>query len=70
MRQELGVDGVFVGSGIFKSNEPVKMAQAIVDATAHFKEPGKIAKASENLGEAMKGLEIATLETKMASRGI
>lgn len=67
---QLGVDGVFVGSGIFKSNEPVKMAHAIVDATAHFKDPGKIAKASENLGEAMKGLEIATLETKMASRGI
>lgn len=67
---QLGVDGVFVGSGIFKSNEPVKMAQAIVDATAHFKEAEKIAKASENLGEAMKGLEIASLETKMASRGI
>ena len=67
---QLGVDGVFVGSGIFKSNDPVKMAKAIVDATAHFNDPGKIAKASENLGEAMKGLEISTLETKMAARGI
>ncbi|MBI5452090.1 pyridoxal 5'-phosphate synthase lyase subunit PdxS, partial [Candidatus Gottesmanbacteria bacterium] len=67
---QLGVDGVFVGSGIFKSNDPQKRAKAIVDATAHFNEPGKIAKASENLGEAMKGQEISTLETKMAVRGI
>lgn len=67
---QLGVDGVFVGSGIFKSSDPAKRARAIVDATAHYNEPGKIAKASENLGEAMRGEEIATLETKMASRGI
>ncbi len=67
---QLGVDGVFVGSGIFKSTNPEKRAKAIVDATAHFTEPEKIAKASENLGEAMKGQEIATLETKMAARGI
>ena len=67
---QLGVDGVFVGSGIFKSKDPIKMAKAIVDATAHFNDPNKIAKASENLGEAMKGLEISTLETKMAARGI
>ena len=67
---QLGVDGVFVGSGIFKSNQPQKMARAIVDAVAHFKDAEKIAKASENLGEAMKSLEMATLETKLASRGI
>ena len=67
---QLGVDGVFVGSGIFKSNDPAKRAKAIVDATAHFNDPVKIAKASENLGDAMKGQEIATLETKMAARGI
>ncbi len=67
---QLGVDGVFVGSGIFKSDDPIKRAKAIVDATAHFNDPNKIAKASENLGEAMKGLEISTLETKMAARGI
>jgi len=67
---QLGVDGVFVGSGIFKSNDPAKRAKAIVDATAHFNDPGRIAKASENLGEAMKGQEISTLETKMAARGI
>jgi len=67
---QLGVDGVFVGSGIFKSSDQEKMAKAIVDAVAHFNEPDKIAKASENLGEAMKGLDIPSLETKMASRGI
>ena len=67
---QLGVDGVFVGSGIFKSSNPEKMAKAIVDSVAHFNEPDKIAKASENLGEAMMGEEISTLETKMAIRGI
>lgn len=67
---QLGVDGVFVGSGIFKSANPQKTAKAIVDAVAHFNDPKKIAKASENLGEAMKGQEISTLETKLAARGI
>ena len=67
---QLGVDGVFVGSGIFKSTDPEKMAKAMVDATAHFNDPVKIAKASENLGEAMKGQEISSLETKMAARGV
>lgn len=65
---QLGVDGVFVGSGIFKSSDPEKRAKAIVDATAHFNDPEKIAKASEDLGEAMRGQEISTLETKMAER--
>lgn len=67
---QLGVDGVFVGSGIFKSSDPAKRARAIVDAVAHFNDPKKIAKASENLGEAMEGQEISTLKTKMATRGI
>ena len=67
---QLGVDGVFVGSGIFKSSDPGKRAKAIVDATAHFDDPERVAKASENLGEAMKGQEIATLETRMAVRGV
>lgn len=67
---QLGVDGVFVGSGIYKSSNPVKRARAIVDAVAHFNDPEKIAKASENLGEAMPGEEISKLETKLASRGI
>lgn len=67
---QLGVDGVFVGSGIFKSGDPVKRARAIVDAVAHFDEPDKIAKVSENLGEAMSGQEISKLETRLASRGV
>ncbi len=67
---QLGVDGIFVGSGIFKSTDPAKRAKAIVDAVAHFTDAQKIAKASENLGEAMRGQEIDKLETKLASRGI
>lgn len=67
---QLGVDGVFVGSGIFKSADPARRAKAIVDATAHFKDAARIAKASEGLGEAMKGLEISSLETKLADRGV
>lgn len=67
---QLGVDGVFVGSGIFKSSNPKKRAQGIVDAVAHFDDPKKIALASEDMGEAMKGEEISTLKTRMASRGI
>jgi pyridoxal 5'-phosphate synthase pdxS subunit len=67
---QLGVDGVFVGSGIFKSSDPEKRAKAIVDAVAHFNDATRIAKASEGLGEPMKGLEISSLETKMAERGV
>lgn len=70
MCMQLGVDGVFVGSGIFKSSNQEKTAKAIVDSVAHFNDPKKIAKASENLGEAMKGQEISFLETKMAARGV
>jgi pyridoxal 5'-phosphate synthase pdxS subunit len=69
---QLGVDGVFVGSGIFKSSDPVKRAKAIVDATAHFNDPARVAKASEGLGDAMKGLEVASMpdEQRMAKRGV
>lgn len=67
---QLGVDGVFVGSGIFKSSNPAKMAKAIVDAVAHFNEPLKIAEASKDLGQAMFGQEISTLATKLSQRGI
>jgi len=67
---QLGVDGVFVGSGIFKSGDPKRRAKAIVDAVAHFNDAEKIAEASENLGEAMSGQEISKLDTKMAARGI
>lgn len=66
---QLGVDGVFVGSGIFKSTNPEKRARAIVDAVANFDDPKTIAKASEGLGEAMFGIEMGKLETKMAERG-
>lgn len=65
---QLGAEGVFIGSGIFKSSNPEKTARAIIDATAHYNEPDKIAKASENLGSPMPGLEISTLETKMSQR--
>lgn len=67
---QLGVDGIFVGSGIFKSSDPEKTAKAIVDGVAHFNEPDKIAKISENLGDPMRGEEISALETRLATRGI
>jgi pyridoxal 5'-phosphate synthase pdxS subunit len=58
---QLGNDGVFVGSGIFKSKNPEKRAKAIVEAVAHYDEPDKIAEVSKNLGEAMLGIEISTI---------
>src|SRR4030095_9329747 len=67
---QLGVDGVFVGSGIFKSADPAKRARAVVDSVAHYKDAKFIAKASEGLGEPMPGLEIGSLVTKMAERGV
>lgn len=66
---QLGVDGVFVGSGIFKSSDPAKRAKAVVEATAHFQDAARIAKVSEGLGEAMPGQEIDQLAVKMAQRG-
>ncbi len=66
---QLGCDGVFVGSGIFKSKNPAKMARAIVLATMNFRDAKILAQVSEGLGEAMKGLEISTLTTKLAGRG-
>ncbi len=67
---QLGVDGVFVGSGIFKSSDPEIRARAIVDSVAHFQDAKKVARASEGLGQAMKGQEIDSLETRLASRGV
>ncbi|MCX6663116.1 MAG: pyridoxal 5'-phosphate synthase lyase subunit PdxS [Euryarchaeota archaeon] len=58
---QLGSDGVFVGSGIFKSKNPEKRAKAIVEAVAHYDEPDKIAEVSKNLGDAMLGIEISTI---------
>ena len=66
---QLGVEGVFVGSGIFKSSNPLKRAKAIVKATHHFDKPETVAKVSKNLGEAMKGTEISNLKEKFAARG-
>jgi pyridoxal 5'-phosphate synthase pdxS subunit len=66
---QLGAEAVFVGSGIFKSDNPPARAKAIVEATTHFQDPEILAKISRGLGDAMKGLEIEGLETKLADRG-
>jgi len=68
---QLGCDGVFVGSGIFKSSNPELMARAIVESVAHFNDAKKIAEVSEGLGEAMKGLEISEIpeEQRLSERG-
>ena len=66
---QLGAEAVFVGSGIFKSEDPPRFARAIVEATAHFEDPEILVKVSRGLGDAMKGAEIATLETRLAERG-
>lgn len=69
LMMQLGCDGIFVGSGIFKSENPEKRAAAIVKATAHYNEPDIILQASKGLGEAMQGLEIDKLEDQYAKRG-
>lgn len=61
LMMQLGADGVFVGSGIFKSEQPAKRARSIVEATTHFQDPKVLAKVSEGLGEAMSGLDISEL---------
>jgi len=66
---QLGAEAVFVGSGIFKSEDPAVRAKAIVEATAHFRDPHIVAKVSRGLGQPMKGQEIAELEVKLAERG-
>jgi pyridoxal 5'-phosphate synthase pdxS subunit len=68
LMMQLGSDGVFVGSGIFESSEPAKTAAAVVQAVTFYDDPKKLAEISEGLGEPMKGLEINTLEVKMAGR--
>ncbi len=65
----LGTDGIFVGSGIFKSKNPEKTAKAIVEATAHYDKPDIVAKVSAGLGDAMEGLEIDKLQLRMQERG-
>jgi len=66
---QLGAQSVFVGSGIFKSDDPARRAKAIVEATTHFNDPSIVAKVSRGLGQAMPGLEIDGLETTFAQRG-
>jgi pyridoxal 5'-phosphate synthase pdxS subunit len=61
LMMQLGADGVFVGSGIFKSSEPEKMAKAIVEAVNHYSDAAVIAKVSRGLGDAMPGLDVHTL---------
>ncbi|NKZ18508.1 pyridoxal 5'-phosphate synthase lyase subunit PdxS [Leuconostoc holzapfelii] len=72
LMMNLGADGVFVGSGIFHSENPEKFAKAIVAATAHPTDYALIAEVSKNIGKPMKGIEMATLsdDQKMASRGV
>lgn len=71
LMMQLGVDGVFVGSGIFKSGDPAHRGKAIVEATTHFKNPEILAKVSENLGEPMVGISASSLpeEEQLAIRG-
>lgn len=72
LMMQLGCDGVFVGSGIFKSSNPEKRAKAIVEAVRNYDDPKKLVEISKNLGEAMVGLEISEIaeENLYAKRGI
>lgn len=69
LMMQLGSEGVFVGSGIFKSGNPAKRAKAIVLATTYYNDPAKLAELSENLGDAMSGIEMNDIDTKYAERG-
>lgn len=71
LMMQLGMDGVFVGSGIFKSGDPAKRARAIVQAVTHYDDPQILAQVSENLGEAMSGIAVRSLDSaeQFAGRG-
>jgi len=71
LMMQLGVEGVFVGSGIFKSGDPVKRGKAIVQAVTHYNDPKVLAEVSTNLGEAMVGINMETLpeNEQFAHRG-
>ena len=71
LMMQLGMDGVFVGSGIFKSGDPAKRARAIVQAVTHYNNPKILAEISEDLGEAMVGISVGSLreQEKLATRG-
>lgn len=70
LMMQLGAEGVFVGSGIFKSGDPAKRANAIVKAVTNYNDPGILAQLSENLGEAMVGINEQEIKLLMAERGI
>jgi pyridoxal 5'-phosphate synthase pdxS subunit len=67
--RQLGAEAVFVGSGIFKSSDPERMARAIVEATTHFDDPELVAKVSTGLGAAMRGEELGPESERLAARG-
>jgi len=71
LMMQLGADGVFVGSGIFKSEDPARMARAVVEATTHYQDPSLIARVSKGLGMPMRGLEVAGMADgqRLAARG-
>ncbi|MBI3743541.1 MAG: pyridoxal 5'-phosphate synthase lyase subunit PdxS, partial [Chloroflexi bacterium] len=71
LMMQLGSDGVFVGSGIFKSNDPAPRAKAIVEATTHFRDPKILAEISAGLGQPMAGLDVRSMkpEELLATRG-
>ena len=71
LMMQLGVDGIFVGSGIFKSQSPDRMADAIVKATTHYRDPAMIADVSKGLGDAMAGLDVRSMpeSEQLATRG-
>ncbi len=71
LMMQIGVDGVFVGSGIFKSGDPAKRAKAIVEATTHYRDPQIIAEVSRNLGEPMVGRQVHDIPSTelLAGRG-
>ena len=72
MVMQMGVDGVFVGSGIFKSSDPPRMARAIVEATRHYDDPEKVLEACTGLPQPMKGIDVRVLkeEEKLQVRGV
>jgi pyridoxal 5'-phosphate synthase pdxS subunit len=66
---QLGAQSVFVGSGIFKSEDPARRARAIVEATTHFRDASIVAKVSRGLGEAIRGIQSSDVETRLEDRG-
>ena len=71
LMMQLGADGVFVGSGIFKAENPAARAKAVVEATTHFNDPARIASASRGLGVAMRGSQVSDIPDteRLAVRG-